>query len=103
MKNLASLWYARALALVNHLSITMLHAYLLGCAGIAYIALAAPLALETVILVAVKTWAGAIIGFWLDKAVFGFAAPVAEQAYAPWMNRRAGLMIGGMFAMALGV
>ena len=44
---------------------------------------------------------GAALGVALDRAVFPYARPNEIDDEAPWMYRRAALMIGGMLAAAL--
>lgn len=85
------------------LTATLLHAWVLGFLALCYVAWAAPLALESLVLVAAKVWSGALIGFGIDRAVFGFAAPDLENPNAAWMARRAGVIAACVLAVALGV
>ena len=44
---------------------------------------------------------GAALGVFLDRLVFPYARPNELDDEAPWMYRRAALMVGGMMAAAL--
>ena len=85
------------------LTATLLHAWVLGFLAVCYVAWSAPLALESLVLVAAKVWFGALIGFRTDSAVFSYAQPSAEAPNGAWMARQAGVIAACVLGLALGV
>ena len=87
----------------DNLNIKMMHAWFLACIAIGYVAWAAPLALQSLVLVAGKVWIGALVGYWLDKAVFSYARPDHASPIIAWMFRRCAVMSAFILGFALGV
>lgn len=88
----------------QYLTVKLLHAWILGFLAIGYVGYAAPLALQSLVLVAAKVWLGALMGFSIDKAVFGKERPEnSEATHAAWMARRAGVIAACVLGMSLGV
>lgn len=90
--------------------VKLLHAWILAFAAVTYIALAAPLALQSLVLVLAKVWIGALVGYSADRAVFSRYDPTLPdpgQRFgmpgAAWEFRRMGLIGFGMLSVALGV
>lgn len=81
----------------RYLTVKLLHAWVLGFLAVGYVGYAAPLALQSLVLVAAKVWLGALMGFSIDKAVF--PKELTHAAYA----RRAGVIAACVLGMALGV
>jgi hypothetical protein len=83
--------------------VKLMHAWLLTFVALAYIAYAAPLALQPLVLVLGKAWIGALLGYAIDRSVFNRYDPAELHPNPSWEFRRMGLIIGGMIAVTLGV
>lgn len=79
------------------------HAWILGLLSLAYVAWAAPVALQSMALVASKVWFGAVMGYWIDRAIFDYARPGDDDVNDGWMYRRAAIVTGCILGLALGV
>jgi hypothetical protein len=79
------------------------HAYLLGLLSLAYVAWVAPVALQSMALVASKVWGGACMGYWVDRAIFDYARPGDDELHDAWMYRRAFLVGCCVLGLSLGV
>lgn len=81
----------------------MLHVWVLGALALAYLAVFAPTALESMILVSGKVWVGALSGYGIDKALFDYARPDDDAPNPDWMLRRALVVAACVLGLAVGV
>jgi hypothetical protein len=79
------------------------HAWVLGIVAFVYVAIVAPAALQSMVLVASKVWFGAIMGYWIDRATFDYARPDPDNIRDTWMFRRVAIQAAAILALALGV
>lgn len=79
------------------------HAWALGLLSLAYVAWVAPVALQSMALLASKLWLGCVAGFWIDRALFDYARPDDDEMHDGWMFRRAAIVCAAMLGMTIGV
>jgi hypothetical protein len=95
--------YAQFALMLDLYSVKLLHAWVLGFLCVVYVAWAAPVALQSLVLVAAKCWIGALSGYFADKSMFPYARPSVDEPFSPWMYRRVGLMAAFIVGMTLGI
>ncbi len=81
----------------RYLTVKLLHAWVLGFLAIGYVGYAAPLALQSLVLVAAKVWLGALMGYFLGRAVFPNDGTDATRFC------RVAVMAAAVVGMSLGV
>jgi len=79
----------------KYFTVKLLHAWVLGFIALGYVGAVAPLALQSLVLVAAKVWAGILMGHAAGKALYGEEAnPLPYKTYVVCVV---------VLAMALGV
>lgn len=79
------------------------HAWILGLLSLGYVAWVAPVALQSMALVASKVWFGAVIGYWVDRALFDYARPGDDDINDGWMYRRTAVVAACILGLSLGI
>lgn len=83
-------------------SVRAKHAYLIGLLLLAYVAWREPLKVDVLMYLLARGYIGAMVGYWLDRTIFGYARPTADQPQPAWMLRRVAMICAGMIAMTMG-